>query len=206
MKNDDTKKGEPETPSDLLPRAPKTPATKKQGKAATAAKKSDKQKKWPLKEHWKRASRTKQIKWIAEGILVATAVLIPGIYIWDHLQTKRHFEVEGQQFSMEHRPRVIFSRPPQLFSQFTCEITDTKLTLRIGRMLVWLKNTKAGDAVGVYPSVMDFRAVPEKKTGFAIFDDIPPITEQTCNLRPPPKSEVFALNAGQELAVDSAQT
>jgi hypothetical protein len=70
-------------------------------------------KKWSLIEHWKRASKAKQVKWVFEGIGLLIAFCILCVYIWGNLQTAWNFRAE-------HAPLVIHNRLPQFLQTYKC--------------------------------------------------------------------------------------
>jgi hypothetical protein len=71
-------------------------------------------------------------------------------------------------------------------------------------MRFWVKNIRKGDAVGAFVAP-EFKLVPEKKIGNPIFDDLPPITDETCKLQVSPKMKDFPINGGQEVSIDMVQ-
>jgi hypothetical protein len=95
MENDDAEHGQGKAPDDSTPSAAKITTRKEQGKPSRPAGKSQ-QKKWSLKQHWKTASRAKQIKWVTEGVVATAAVIGLFLWIWTILQTKRNFEKENR--------------------------------------------------------------------------------------------------------------
>jgi hypothetical protein len=196
MENDESKKKQAETSNNLASGSATVSADSQTGRAKDSKKKSASNKKWSLRRHWRQAKWPKRLKWIAEGVGILIALSVPSIYVWDHIQ-------RGTQFSMEHRPRVSPNRPPQLVGQLTCLINDKELITH-ANIRVWLKNTKTGDATGVFPFAGPLKSIPVKRTGLAVFDEIitPPISAQTCKLPPFPKTQLFALNGGQEIGID----
>lgn len=162
-----------------------------------AKKPSRRGKKWTLCQYWRSANWGKRGKWIAGGIVSLAALGGVAVYIWDHYQ-------RSYQFSMEHRPRIVFSRPPELLGQLSCGIENGRTGYHLGAMRVWLKNIKNGDAIAVSP-IITIKLVPEQRTGIPFFDNPPEITEQTCTNKVSPAVRPFALNAGQETTVNSSQ-
>jgi len=199
MKNDDTKNSNEQASDNLNPSTIKIKTNEQTTKATNPNKKAKKQKKRSLWQHWKSASRAKQIKWVAEAVAVVTGVLILGIYIWGNLQTRSNFKVE-------HRPKVIVSRPPELLGKVNCEVTDKAIHLYTGAMHIWVRNIRKGDAVGAFVLGPQFKLVPEKKIGNPFFDDIPSITDQTCKEKVSPKMKAFPVYGGQEVRVDMVQS
>jgi hypothetical protein len=199
MENDDAENPNRQTASNLSSSTSKIKTNEEAAKTAEPNKKAKKQKKRSLWQHWKSASRAKQIKWSAEGLIVITGILILGVYIWGNLQTKWHFEAE-------HRPRVVFSRPPELLGTITCNVTDKRIDVHSGKIRFWFKNIRNGDAIGVFMVPPMFKLVTERKIGIARIDKfIPSITDESCKVRPNPKGSVFPLNAGQGISVDAEQ-
>jgi len=54
-----------------------------------SADKSKQHKKQSLAWHWKRASRAKQLKWVAEGIGLVAGLCILGIYVFGYFRTNQ---------------------------------------------------------------------------------------------------------------------
>jgi len=126
-------------------------------------KKPGKKKKWSLWRHWKSASRAKQAKWVAQGLLVASGVAGVAVYEWGNLQTKWNFVAE-------HKPIVIHSRDPELLQPIVC---DPKVGFHSGNMVSAIKNIGNATAYHVIPYVQLIKIIPERKTGNAIFDEVP---------------------------------
>ena len=200
MENDDTNADQGKTPSDLPPLGTQKQTRKERSKANEASEEPNKQQKHSLWRNWKSLSRTRQVE-LSLAAIGAVGYLIA--YICVSISQKAQ---SAQQFSMQHRPRVIFSRPPELFGDFSCSISDTRLESHAGNMRIWLKNIKSGDAVGVFPAVMDGRLIPDKPTGIKFYDERTKVTEATCTMRTNPKMQPFALNSGQEMPVELAQS
>jgi hypothetical protein len=189
MENDDSKHSHPQAPKNSPPGGPETETAHETGTDKTSKQKPGKHKKKTIWRHWKSASRAKQLKWVAEGIGIITAVLILGIYIWDHIQSQRNFVAE-------HRPRVILSRPPQILGVVQCYVTDKAIHLSVGALRIWVKNIGQGEAVAAFVNGPEFQLVPEKKTGVQFLDTPMPITDKTCTLKISPKMKEFPVHIG----------
>jgi hypothetical protein len=200
MENDNSKDSYPEAPKDLSPATTKPKTNVKTGstKGSHAESENQKKNKWSIRQHWKAASRPKQLKAIATGAGTIAGVLILGVYIWNHVQSQRNFVVE-------HRPRVVFSRPPQLIGTVGCYVTDKAIHLFTGEMRVWVKNIGHGEAVGAFVIGPQFQLVPEKKTGVQFLDTPTPITDDTCKLKISPKAKEFPVHIGEEVSIDMQQ-
>ncbi len=171
MKNGDSKNRDGERSDNLTPSASEVKTGTKSGKSKNTTNKSRQQKKWSLWRHWKSASRPRQLKWLLEGVVVATGVAVLGSYIWQNLQTKWNFQAE-------HKPIVVHSRPPQLLQEFKCDATNN--AFRTGNMNVFIKNIGNAIASRVPYSRAEMKIVPEKKSGESFFDDPPQITPTDC--------------------------
>ncbi len=155
-------------------------------------------KKWTLKQNWQHANSAKRTKWIFEGKGGLIGFLILSNYVWQNLQTMWNFNAE-------HRPRVIFSRDPELLGVINCEITERAIYVHTGAMHIWMKNTGKGDAVNAFIGGLPFKLVPEKKTGSASIDEIPEISDSTCQAKASPKMKMFPVEAGQEIRLEMVQ-
>src|SRR5579859_5707656 len=126
MKDNNTKNRDSEAAKELRPSGVNAQANAKTNRSKQSDNKPTKRKKWSLLRYWKNANRKKQIKWLAEGIVILTGIGVFGIYVWDHIQRER-------QFSAEHRPRIIFSRPPEFGpdSLFTCEVRGKQIRMQV---------------------------------------------------------------------------
>jgi hypothetical protein len=197
MKDNNTTNSEEETPKELGPTSIDTQTNAKGDRPKQTNRKSKKGKKWPLWRHWKQANRKTQAKWVAQGLIIVTGLGGLGTYIWDHIQRERHFQTE-------HRPRVEFSRAPQLLGSFACTALDTRaMQFGHGRTNIWLKNVGNGDAVNVYVAYFFARPVADPPSTNLDFNTImPTITDETCRVAPTPKMKMFSLNRGQETVVD----
>jgi hypothetical protein len=107
----DTEQSQGSASGDLSPSTAKGSARKKQSKSNGPARKSQ-HKKWTLKQHWKVASRAKQIEWIIAGVAAMAAVVGLVFWIFSLLQTKWNFEKENRssismiKVDMLNRPEV----------------------------------------------------------------------------------------------------
>jgi hypothetical protein len=121
------------------------------------------------------------------------------MYVADHIQ-------RTEQFQRDHSAKIVFNRSPQLIDDFSCEVTDTEIHARTGRMAVSLKNIRNGDATGVFVPVPHFHLVPDQKTGIPLFDERDTINVNSCMVRPTPQMALFPLNAGEETAISMKQS
>ncbi len=107
-----------------------------------------------------------------------------------------------QQHREEHRPRMIFSRAPELLEPLTCDMKTGES--RTGKMRLWIKNIGNNQANEVY-FYMNSKLVPDKKTGDKITDSIPPVTQETCQLRIRTGAGFLPIAPGVEHAVEIRQ-
>jgi hypothetical protein len=194
--------------SDILP-TPDAPTIQTNENTEATKKLNNKpkqNKKWSLIQHWERASRAKQVKWILEAVAVIIALSMLGVYVCDYYQRET-------QFSIEHRPKIIFSRPPEfvvypgpqeLPGMVACKILDNGVGFQTGTFHLWIKNIGNEDALGVFifPNV---KIVPEQKTGEPTFDDPPSITDTTCKNPGKPPKNLFPVYRGKEIEIPIRQ-
>jgi hypothetical protein len=199
MENGDTGDGSGETSEELPPGPDAVNANNQTKTPKKATKTPSKHKQWSLWQHWKRAKSKTRLKWFVEAMGVLLVGALVGNAIWQNLQTMSHF-------STEHRPRVIFIRPPELLGQFECEVTDKEIRTHSGQVRVWLKNIKNGDAVGAFIAGPNYKLVPEKKTGDKFLDDSTLVTDDSCKAEIKPKMKQFPVNEGQEIYLDMARS
>jgi hypothetical protein len=203
MENDGTKNSQ--SANDDLPKSATNIQAEKQSAASrkTNQKSSQgKNKKWTLRQHWERASAEKRAKWIFEGIGGLIALLILVNYVWQNLQTKWNF-------LSENRPRVVFSRPPELLGTFSCQVTPQGTNEHTGAMRVWVKNIRKGDAVGAFMGGPPYTLVPENKIGVGdrFYDNLASITDESCKQKMLPDAmKEVAVNSGQELSMEIRQS
>jgi hypothetical protein len=203
MENDDTNNKQTETSDNLSSGSPTVVTNKQTYRANNPNKKPDhKKKKWSLLRHWRQANWPKRLRWIAAGIGVLTGVSVVTIYVWDHFQRER-------QFSAEHRPKVIISRPPAFVnSSFDCAVTENAIHLHTGPMQFWVKNIRQEDAVGAFISE-PFMLVADKKVGNPFLDEVPEVTDKTCRAETSPKAKAFPVHGFEEVVenmTESAET
>jgi hypothetical protein len=205
MEQDEAKSEAGKTPEELPPGTTDIQTNKqtnapKQPKKATA---NQKQKKWSLWRHWRQAPRTKQVRWVVSaigGVVAAgTAIALVIIGIKGYQQSKVVFEAD-------HRPKLVFSRPPELLGPFTCEVTDKSIHFQSGPTKIWVKNPRKGDALSAFIAGPMYKLIPEKKTGIPEIDALPSITDETCTQVPPPKMRLFPVHAGDEVTVQLTPT
>ena len=198
MENDNAKNDNAQSPEELEPTRAPVQANPKTDRTKESKAKSRKGKKWSLREHWKHASRRTQVKWCAEGLVIATGVAVLGTYIWQNLQTKWNF-------AEEHRPKVIISRPPELLGTFDCYITDKAIHIHTGPMHVYVKNIHGGDASGAFIEPPALKLVPNIKVGEPFFDDPPTIDGATCKPEVATEMKAFPVRSGEEVVVNIKQ-
>ena len=181
-----------------LPPAPDVPnqQAEKPNKSHRTAGKADGQKKKSFRRNWKSSGPVARLTLIFVGIGAVAGTVLG---IWQGYQT-------GHIAKVQHRPRVIFSRSPELVGQLNCDITDRQLEANTGAMRIWVKNIKNGDAISVFPVLNGAIFIPDKRTGIPFYDDPPQITEQTCRSHVSPKVQPFPLNAGEEKFINSGQS
>jgi hypothetical protein len=131
---------------------------------------------------------------VAAIAAVASLISYIGVSVRQDSQADAHFKVE-------HRPRIVFSHPPELLGRVSCGISEKEMHVRLGQQRVWLKNIRNGDAPSVFvwsrPHIS-----PAKTTGDKILDERPNVTDDTCTQQEFPQTRVFVLNAGEEKSVD----
>lgn len=166
-------------------------------------KKSSQRKKKPFREVWRSYSRVQQAKFIISFLAALGVVGYLLAYVTVSIIQERRNQGVVQ---LEHRPKVIISRPPQLLGTISCEVTDKAIFLHTGAMRVWVKNIQKGDAVGAFIAGPELQLVPEKKIGDPFFDDPPAITDETCKANASPKARMFPAHGGEETGIDIAQS
>lgn len=158
MKNENPQKGQQETDKQLAHGTADIQENPDTNVPSQSKKKTNqsKNKKWTLRQHWQRASAAKRFKWAIEGIGFIVGLLVLASYILGNLQTMWNFNAE-------HRPRLIFSRPPEVIGPINCEVTDKAIYLHTGAMRISVKNIKGSDAINAFVAGPEFKLVPEKK-------------------------------------------
>lgn len=151
-------------------------------------------KKWTLGEHWNRASKAKRISWFVTGAGLLVGGCVFCVYVAQYRQAKLFFW-------LEHRPRIIFSRPLEFRGAFFCDAGKNPVATGYhGRIRVWLKNIRSTDASGTIPAPPMLRLIPSQKTGDKFLDDRVLITTKMCEGGPePPNTAYFPINGGQEV-------
>ena len=199
MENDGRNNNNSDTGPSLTP-TPDAPnvQTKKPNKPRRSSQETQEDKKKSYRRSWRAASPLRRLEIIGLGLSAAVGIGYLGVVIWGNLQTKWNF-------TAEHRPRVIISRPPELLGTIICYVTEKAIHLHAGAMRVWVKNIRKGDAVGAFMEGPQFKLVPEKKIGDPFYDDLPSITDQTCKQKVSPKMKAFPVNGEQEVAVNIVQ-
>ena len=183
-----------------LPAASNVPnnQAKKPNKGRNTAQKSDAQQKKSYRRSWRSSSPVRKLEIIILAIGAAVGIGYLGTMIWGNLQT-------SQNFATEHRPRVVFSRPPELLGTVECQITDKAIYLHMGAMRIWVKNNGHGEANGAFVAGPMLQLVPEKPIGLHEIDDVPSIDDQFCNQKFSPKMKEFPVGSGEEVSVDMRQ-
>lgn len=203
MENDETARSQGETPGEFVPGSAKKQTRKERSKANASPQEAHKRQKHSLWRNIKGLSRTRQLEFAFLGMVALGTVGYLIAYICVSVTQSRQAKTVVQ---MEHRPKVIFSRPPDLIGTFECKVTDKVFYLHTGAMQVWVKNIRKGDALGAFILAPNLRPVPENKTGDPFYDDPPSITDQMCAAQVQPKMKQFPVHGGEEVGVNLANT
>jgi len=172
---------------------------------------NDSPKKWPLREHWRRASKRQRLEWFFKGLagLIAALAAIGGcVYFFASYTQNRN------QFVEEHRPRIVFSEPPRFISipgfvppqpgRVICQITDKAIHWNIASLRFWIGNS-GGDAKDVFIPEVLARIVPEQKTNNPALDNPPIVTDETCKMRGKPTAKAIPLGSHLKTPLDVRQ-
>src|ERR1041384_2409333 len=162
MKDKQPKEEHSQTPDILSPGASAVQANKKPKDSKKLKKESSdrRRKKWSLFRHFREATHIKKLQWIGSTVVVLTGIGVLGVYILDYIQRQ-------EQFSVEHRPKVIVSRPPTLLSAFRCQVTDRAIHFFTGPMQAWVKNIKNEDAINAFVVGPQLQSNRKSPTHFA---------------------------------------
>jgi len=145
--------------------------------------------KWSLLQYWKRANWGKRIKWL---VAVASLVGSSGLLT---------FYQRSHQFSIEHRPRIVFARPPQLVGQISCDVSENEaISLEVGGMEISLRNGGNGDAPKAFVQ-QSWKFVPDPSSRYSSYDALPSVTDQTCTTDIAATVGTFPLNAREETTI-----
>jgi hypothetical protein len=194
MENDDRKNNAPDASESLTP-TPNIPnqQSKKPNKSAHTSQKAKDDKKKSYCRSWRSASPIRKIEIFIGALLAAGALGYLGATIWGNLQTKWNFEAE-------HRPRVIFTRPPQFIEPFTCDVE--KEMMLAGKFRVWFRNI-GNEPAHVLLMPTEFHLVPNKPFDIPILKR-PVITDKDCEVIATPYGYgEFIVNPGPEEFLDS---
>jgi hypothetical protein len=212
MEDEKRSKNSPDAPRDLKP-ASNIPnqKPKKPKKSRGTSKKANQDMKQSYRRSWQSASPMRKIEIILGAVVAAGGICYLGVAFWGNLQTKWNSEAQRLQteqlFKAEHRPRVIFVRPPLLFGPVHCEVTEKAIKLQTGPVRIWVRNTAKDDSIATFVVGPIFKLVLNKKIGIPAFDDLPTITDDTCKLSLiPERMKEFPLNGGQEFVVGMGDT
>lgn len=214
MKDDQTKRERGQASEKLTPSASNTEANRQADgskKSPKSPKENKQSKKWTLKEHWNRASRRQQLIWLLKGIggfIAASGAIVTAIYyVASYIQSQKHF-VE------EHRPKIVFSRPPELIpisgfyppppGRVMCKITDKAIHLSVASLRFWIGNS-GGDAKDVFIPSITAKLVPEQATNNPEFDQPPIVTDDTCKKRGKPMIKEIPLGSRLQTPLDVRQ-
>jgi hypothetical protein len=157
---------------------------------------SDKKKSY--RRSWRSTSPIRKVELIALALGAAAGICYVVVAIWGNLQTKWNFEAE-------HRPHVIFSKPPELTGTLSCEIVNNVVSSHTGAMNFWLKNIGRGDADAFF-SGPEFRFVPENHTAAAEVDSSSSVTEACKQSLDPHSMREVRINGGQEIKMPMVQS
>ncbi len=197
MENNDTKDNTSQS-SKELPSGLDIPQkqSKQPNKTDRRSTKPSDDKKKSYRRSWRSASPLRKVELIVLGIAAAGGIGYIGVTVWGNLQAKWNFEVE-------HRPKVILNRAPELAGTLDCSVADKAIYIRTGPMHIYVKNIrKSGDASGAFVAGPLFKLIPNKKVGVPFLDDLPNITEETCKQIVSPKMKAFPVRAEEEVRVD----
>jgi hypothetical protein len=145
----------------------------------------------PYPRHWWNAVFDPQVVIAASAV----AALVGGV-IYEYVQVR--------EYHADHRPRVVFSRPPEDAGPITCDAD--KALVHLGQKQQWIQNIAEGPGVSVNPYMGFTKIVPDKKTGIPALDEIPTrFGETACDLKPDIAAIAFPIAAHQELSPRSTQ-
>ena len=124
------------------------------------------------------------------------AICILGVYISDHVQSERHFQIE-------HTGRVYLSRSPQLLGPIESDMEHRNISLPGIRL--WFK--AIGEVRRAYTLPFLAVLVPDKPTGNPRIDNpFPIVTESLCRLDQSMIHSMgyygFPIEPGQEISMD----
>ena len=201
MEDENTRQSDENSPDNLATNKP--PSRKRDEHKGKPSPRNDKSqdhdqnsRKWSLLEHWHRANNAKRIRWVIAGLGLVVSICILGVYICDHVQSERHFQIE-------HTGRAYLSRPPQLLGPVESDIEHRKIDLPNIRL--WFKAT--GDIKRAYALPFLATLVPDKPTGNHNIDNpFPIVTDALCQMDQQMIHSMgyygFPIQAGQEISMD----
>jgi hypothetical protein len=201
MENDDTKKSQGETPAETSPAARRKQTHKEPNKADEAQQQTKKNKKHGVWRNFKALSRTRQVElyFLGLGAIGGIGYLIAYICV-----SVSQSHQAAWNFKIEHRPKVVISRPPQFVvspapqeipGMMACKVSDHEVRLQTGTFHLWVKNIGNEDASGAFLMPM-VKLVPEQKTGEPSFDDPPRVTAASCKKHNKPPADFFPIYRG----------
>jgi hypothetical protein len=202
MEKDETKNNQTNASNDLSASSIKSGQAEEQNKSEATANVAEKHKSNPFKRSWKSSDPVARWTLTFVGLGAGAGVL----YFVSFVSISIHQSCESARiYRLEHRPRVVFSRPPELLSQLSCDVTEKEIHLHTGSIRVWLKNLRGEDAEGLFITPIMFKFIPENKTGIPALDNPFEITERNCEVpqvRPEARTVTTPLNVGQETYID----
>lgn len=202
MENDDTGKGGNQAPEELTTSSASVDAENQKRTPKQANNKTRKYRRWSLWQHWKRAKSKTRLKWFSEGIGVLLVGALVFNAVWQNLQSMRSFEAE-------HRPKIVFSRPPEFVTSpapdelngtLVCKVfsAENRVSLQVGTVHTWLTNIGKGDADGVWLSpIARIDPISEKYK--------PLVNDDSCKRAGKPIEKLFAVYHGTEVTVPLRQ-
>lgn len=202
MKNDDpyNENGGQVTSVDARSRGPAQKGNGENQKPRKNQNSSNRSKKKSFFQVWKSYSRVKQAEIIFGAVLALAGAGYKAANIVENI-------FQNTVVREANRPHVIISRPPVLYGSVYCQVTDNAIHIETGPLRIWVKEIGGkGNAQNAFIVGPEFKLVPEKKIANPFYDDPPEITDQTCKMRVNPKMKEFPVYAGQEVAIDIAQT
>jgi hypothetical protein len=201
MEDNERKDDDSKASNDVSAAPTKTQRDKKPNKSTRASQKTDNKPKKSLKQRWKSISLPNQLLVIFGGVAavggIAYIIAFICVSIWQTNQAKAIAKVQ-------HRPRVIFYRPPVLFAPLTTDVKTGEI--HTGKFQVRLKNVETGNAPGAFLQTYPMAIVNDKKTGDHERDEPPDLTTACRSIPDPKGAQMFPMNAGEERTVDAVQS
>ena len=157
-------------------------------------------------EKWKNTALHNKVIGVCTVIAALAGVIYTATNIVSIYLSERHY-------AQEHRPKVIFSRPPALVpisglspprpGRVYCQITNKAVHLSIASLRFWIGNT-GGDAKDVFTMAIA-KLVTEQPTDNPEFDESSLVTDDTCKGRGKPMVKEMPLGSRRQTFLDIRQ-